>query len=263
MADGMEEIVRAGQLIGDAKTAPGGAIPYAVVPEDAKVEELERLLPAPTRPRAAVTAKTAETLSAYIVRFKTDATAIFADQETFKIVGIIDYHAPEQPAFREHRVSYIAPRSLEWTTWRTASGKKMSQADFAQFIEDNVVDIRSPAGADVLEVARGLQAKKAVAFASAIRLSDGSQEFTYNETIQGTTSKGKIKVPEEFTLGIPVFFGGELYEVKARLRYRINEGQLLLWYELYRPEHIEKDAFEAVCDAVNESTSVAVWHGVP
>lgn len=263
MADGMGEIVRAGQLIGDAKTVDGGVIPYAVVPDAAKVEDLERLLPTPARARASVTAKSAETLAAYIVRFRTEATAIFADQQKFEIVGIIDYHTPDAPAFREHRVSYAAPRSLEWATWRTASGRKMSQADFAQFIEDNVVDIRSPAGADVLEVARDLQAKKAVSFSSAIRLSDGSQEFTYNETVQGTTAKGKLKVPEEFTLGIPVFFGGELYEVKARLRYRIEGGVLHLWYELYRPEHIEKDAFEAVCEQVNEATEIAVWQGVP
>ena len=263
MADGMGEIVRAGQLIGDAKEIAGGAIPYAVVPDGASVEDLEKLLPAPVRSRASVTAKSAETLAAYIVRFKTKATAVFADQEKFSIVGIIDYHTPDAPAFREHRITYAAPRSLEWATWRTASGRKMAQADFAQFVEDNVVDIRSPAGADVLEVARGLQAKKAVSFASAIRLSDGSQEFTYNETVQGTTAKGKLKVPEEFTLGIPVFFGGDLYEVKARLRYRINDGQLALWYELYRPEHIEKDAFEAVCERVNEATGVAVWQGVP
>lgn len=263
MAGGMDEVVRAGQLIGDAKTAPGGAIPYALVPEGAAVQDLERLLAAPVRARAAVTAKSAETLSAYIVQFKTDATAIFADQERFSIVGIIDYHAPSQPAFREHRVSYAAPRSLEWATWRTCSGKKMSQAEFAQFIEDNVVDIRTPAGADVLEVSRSLQAKKKVEFGSAIRLADGAQQFTYSETVDGSTAKGTIKVPEEFTLGIPVFFGGALYEVTARLRYRISEGVLVLWYELYRPEHIEKDAFEAVCDQVNKDTGVAVWQGVP
>lgn len=263
MAEGLEKVVRAGQLIGDAKSVEGGAIPYAVVPNDATVEDLEHLLPSPVRARGDVQAKSAETLAAYIVRLKTDATALFADQQAFKIVGIIDYHAPDAPAFREHRVSYSAPRSLEWATWRGASGKKMTQADFAQFIEDNVVDIRSPVGADVLEVSRSLQAKKKVEFGSAIRLADGAQQFSYSETVDGSTAKGSIKVPEEFTLGIPVFFGGDLYEVKARLRYRIQEGQLALWFDLYRPEHIEKDAFEAVCDHVSKATEIDVWQAVP
>lgn len=261
--DGLDAVVKAGQAIGEPKSAPGGVVPYAVVPNDATVKSLEHLLPKPARARCDVAAHSAETFIAYVNRFKDDPTAIFADQQAFKFVGIIDWHAPAEPAFREHRVSYSCPRSLEWKTWRDGSGKKMSQADFAQFIEDNVVDIRSPAGADVLEVSRNLQAKKKVEFASALRLADGAQQFTYSETIDGTTAKGTIKVPEDFTLGIPVFLSGVLYEVRARLRYRIDGGNLQLWYELYRPEHIEQDAFKAVCDDVNKGTGVDIWMGTP
>lgn len=260
---GLDKVIEAGGLIGDAKTAPDGVIPYAVVPEGATVEDLERLLPAPVRPRSDVTAKSTDTLSAYINRYKTENTVIFGDQQDFKLVGIIDYHPVKGAAWASHRAHYAAPRSLEWQTWRGAHKKSMSQADFAQFIEDNIVDIRAPAGAEILEVSRSLQAKKSVEFASAIRLADGAQEFTYSETVNGTTSKGKVKVPEEFTLGIPVFFGGPLYEVRARLRYRINEGKLALWYDLYRPEHIEQDAFEAICTDVAEKTGIDVWQGTP
>lgn len=261
--DGLDKIIEAGSLIAEAKTAPGGVIPYAIVPEGAAVEDLERLLPAPARPREQVTAKSVDTLCAYVNRYKTGDTVVFGDREDSQVVGIIDYHPVNGAAWAEHRVHYTAPRSLEWETWREKNKKPMSQADFAQFIEDNVVDIRHPAGADMLEVSRNLQAKKSVQFGSAIRLADGAQEFTYNETIDGTSAKGKIKVAEEFTLGIPVFFGGPAYEVRARFRYRINDGKLSLWYDLYRPEHIEKDAFEAVCAEIADKTTIAVWQGTP
>jgi uncharacterized protein YfdQ (DUF2303 family) len=261
--EGLDAVLNAGSALGDAKAVPHGVIPYAVIPEGATVEELERLMPSPARARATVTAKSAETFSAYVNRFKEPATAVFADQEKFTLVGIIDYHALGEPGWREHRVSYGAPRSLEWQTWRTNSGKRMGQADFAQFIEDNVVDIRDPDGAAVLEVSRNLQAKKAVDFSSSLRLSDGAQQFSYSETVDGSTVKGTIKVPEEFTLGIPVFFGGIMYEVRARLRYRIESGKLQLWYDLYRPEHIEKDAFAEVCSAIGTATAIEIWEGVP
>jgi uncharacterized protein YfdQ (DUF2303 family) len=261
MAEDLKAVLDAGSALGTPKTV--GAGQYAVVPGGWCIEDLDGYLERPRRAEADVAAKSAETFSAYLLRFKTDATAVFADQQAFKVVGIIDYHAPDAPAFRKHRVSYAAPRSLEWATWRASSGKKMPQADFAQFIEDNVVDIRTPAGADMLEVSRNLQAKKKVEFGSAIRLADGAQQFSYSETVDGSTAKGTIKVPEVFVLGIPVFFGGELYEVTARLRYRITEGQLALWYELYRPEHIEKDAFEGVCDDINKATELAIWQGAP
>ena len=269
MAEDYQAIIDAGQNLGAPIILTDGGS-YAVIPEGSKIEDLERFLGRPIRARAAVAAKTAETFAAYVKRFQDGgATVIFADQEEFALLGVIDYHEPSTaadpalPGFREHRISYTAPRSLEWKTWRDANGKQMTQADFARFIEDNVVDIRSPAGAEVLEVSRGLQAKSSVEFASAIRLSDGSQQFTYSETIEGATSKGTMRVPEEFTLGIPVFFGGQAYSVVARLRYRIKDGKLVLWYDLYRPEYIEKDAFEAVVADVGEKTGIEIWHGVP
>jgi len=261
--DGLDKVIETGGLIGEPKAVPGGLIRYAVIPEGSSVHELERLLPAPVRARAAVTALSVDTFCAYVTKFKTEATAIFADQKSFSLVGIIDYHMPSAAAFRDHRVSYSAPRSLEWETWRGSNAKKMTQADFAQFIEDNVVDIRAPAGADVLEVARSLQAKKAVEFSSGIRLADGAQQFTYNETVDGSSRNGTLKVPEEFTLGIPVFFGGQLYEVRARLRYRIEGGKLSMWYELYRWQHIEQDAFAAVRGEVGNGTGVTVWEATP
>lgn len=256
------EAYTAGQNAGPPKSVGDGM--YAVVPEGSTIEDLERFLDVPIRARGSVTAKTEETFSAYVNRYKSlQKTVVFADQEKFALVGVVDYHAADEPGHREHRVTYTAPRSLEWTTWRGQNGKKMGQGEFAQFIEDNMVDIRDPAGAEVLEVSRGLQAKSKVEFASAIRLADGSQQFTYNEEIAGTTAKGTMKVPEEFTLGIPVFFGGSLYEVRARLRYRIDQGKLALWYELYRPEYIERDAFEAIVGNVATATGIDVWHGVP
>lgn len=261
---GAEAIVHAGQLIGDPKTvASENAHAYAVVPNDARIDDLEEYADAPRRARATVAAHTTETLVSYFNRFKTGDSVILADQSKFVVVGIIDYHPKTGAAFREHRVSYEAPRSLEWKTWRTSSGRKMMQEEFAQFIEDNVVDIRTPVGADVLDVARNLQANKKVAFSSAIRLADGQQQFTYEEVIDGSSSKGTIKVPETFVLGIPVFFGGILYEVTARLRYRIDGGKLALWYELYRPEYIEQDAFAAILTAIGTDAEVDVWRGVP
>ena len=261
--DGLGEVIKAGQLIGEPRTIPDGLAPFVVVPENCKVEHLEVLLPAPVRARAGVTAKSVETFCEYFNRFQEERSVIFADPTASVIVGIIDYHAVGVAGWCYHRVAYHAPRSMEWQTWTGKNKSPMIQADFAQFIEDNLVDIRQPAGADMLEISRSLQAKKSVDFASSIRLSDGQQEFTYNETIAGATSKGKLKVPEEFTLGIPVLLGGPAYEVRARLRYRISDGKLSLWYDLYRPEHIEKDAFDAVCAAICTATRVDVWQGTP
>lgn len=258
-----EAIIAAGGMIGDPKTLGDDTIPFAVVPEGSEVHDLEKFLRFPVRTRAAVAAHDVPTFCAYFNRFKREDSAVFAAQEKFLVVGIIDYHGVELPAFREHRVSYAAPRSVEWTTWVGSNGKKMTQGDFALFIEDNLVDIRKPAGADMLEVSRSLQAKKAVEFSSGVKLADGSQQFSYSETVDGSTAKGALKVPDEFTLGIPVFFNDVPYEVKARLRYRIDHGKLVMWYDLFRQEYIEQDAFKRIVDVVLKGTATPVWMGAP
>ncbi len=134
----------------------------------------------------------------------------------------------------------------------------MTQFEFATFIEDNVKDVREPAGADMLEIARTLEATKKVDFVSGIRLSDGQREFTYNEQIEGTSRKGQVKVPEHFILGSPVFVAGTLYRVTARLRYRIEAGKLRLWCDLLNPHEIERDAFGAIVEKVDDAVSTDV-----
>lgn len=238
---------------------------FVVVPDGFRLADIERFLAAPTRPRGTIKAETPAAFVAYYNRFcEEDASLVFAATESFTVKGIIDWHVPGNEAgFGEHRVVYEAPRSDEWKIWTGADGSAMSQGDFSRFIEDNVKDIREPAGADVLEVARQLEVKKRVEFASAMRLSDGQREFTYNETVDGSTRRGKMKVPEEFTLGIPVFIGGELYEVTARLRYRIAGGQLSLWYDLANADAVAREAFLQVVEVIDGSVETDVLMAAP
>ena len=44
---------------------------------------------------------------------------------------------------------------------------------------------------------------------------------------------------------MPIYFNGAAYRIDARLKYRIREGKLTLWYELIRPEKIIEDARKA------------------
>jgi uncharacterized protein YfdQ (DUF2303 family) len=169
-----------------------------------------------------------------------------------------DDSAANGPGWGDHRVTYTCPHTTEWRTWIGANKKPMNQVDFAQFIEDNLPDIVE--GALLLEVSRTLEAKKKVNFASGIRLSDGQNQFTYEEQIEGTAGKGQFKVPETFALGLSVFEGGDKYAVEARLRYRINEGKLALWYDLTRPHKIVEDAVKGVWKSIEEGTGSTILH---
>ncbi|RQS39794.1 DUF2303 family protein [Burkholderia sp. Bp8990] len=236
-----------------------GGIPHAVIPDSYDLKDLEIALDNPTRHRSQIVVDDVKSFVSLANEFKGDATKVYGTVTPPKFVAI--FNAPSAkagPGWNDHRVSYVCPLSIEWKTWTGKNKQPMNQADFAQFIEDNLPDLLD--GATLLEVSRTLEAKKKVNFASGIRLSDGQNEFTYEEQIEGTAGKGKFKVPEVFELGIPVFTGGPLYKVRARLRYRINEGKLVLWYDIERSHKILEDAVKAVWSEIEVGTELPILH---
>ena len=229
---------------------------FRIVPEGYQLEDLERFDVRPRQIREKIFASTARSFCKYIQEFKTESTVIFANKQKQYFEAHLEYHnsVDKLPSWNTHKAVYHCPLELRWKTWTANDGKVMSQVDFARFIENNLPDIVSPSGSDMLTISKALQAKKSVDFKSDQRLSNGDIQFTYNETTTATSGAGSLEVPEEFTLGIPVYEGGDKYQVQARLRYRINEGKLTMWYELIRPERMLEDAFQHVMDEIQKAT---------
>lgn len=173
------------------------------------------------------------------------------------------------PGWRDFGASYLCPQSVEWVRWmknsqHAADGERkavMTQQDFMQFMEDNLPDIIKPTSSHLLQAVHSFEAKKDVAFKSAMRLQDGSVTFAYTESINEVAQEGKLSLPEQFTILIPVFEGGTKYELDARLRYRVGNGGLKLWYELVRPHKVLEHAFNTVLDEVLKGVvDVPVYH---
>ena len=233
-----------------------------VVPEGYALHDLEKQLPTPTRKRGAFKLRDAASFIAYFKKHQL-ASTLYGRIDPPRFLAVFDDHRKDEAGWRDHIASYDCPLSPEWKTWLTANKKPFKQAEFAQFIEDNLPDIVEPAGADMLEISRTLEAKKKINFASGIRLSNGQQELTYEEQIEGTASKGKLQIPEMFVLGIPVLEGGPRYKVQARLRYRIDGGTLAMWFDLLRPHKISEDAVLAVWKEISDGTATQILNGDP
>lgn len=132
----------------------------------------------------------------------------------------------------------------------------MTQADFAEFIEDNAKDIVNPSSAEVLEIAQSLQVKRGVEFESGTRLADGNVQFGYRENTTATAGNvGQLSIPEKITLALRPFKNGEQYAVNAIFRYRLQGSQLTLGYKLQDPEKVIEDAFESVAKEVSDYTA--------
>lgn len=228
---------------------------FALIPQGMSVQSLEQFELKPHHVEQKVTLLTATDFVAYWLRFKHDASVIFGDERNATYTAIIDYHAADAtPHWCSHVATYACPHSPEWTIWSGNDGKKMTQAEFAQFIEDNYPDITKPAHADMLQVSSNLHAKKSVEFAQSTRLDNGQVQLTYQEKVNGTVEArgGSMKVPDEFELALPVFLGGPAYKVTARLRYRIGQGALTMWYDLHRPQKVVQAATQKVTEAIRK-----------
>lgn len=261
MDNNTQAALDAGANLGSAKQV--NEHPYIVVPAGASIQDAEHFLPAPMRKKGSVTLNDVASFIGYVNAEKTEATRLYGQYSPPGFVAVLNDHG-SAPAWKDYRASYACPLSIEWKTWSGKSGVQMNQTDFAAFIENNLPDIAIPPAADMLEISRSLEAKKKVNFASGIRLSNGQNELTYEEQVSGTAAKGKLQVPEEFTIGIPVLEGGIKYAVTARLRYRIQDGgHLSMWFELVRPHKILEDAVAAVWAEVQDKTSLMVFNGKP
>lgn len=260
------DIMALGSALSDPLSAApptaGASTPFVVVPEGYKVNGLEALFPLPARSKGTTKLDDADSFIRFVNQNKTDHTRLYC-----KVGSAPSFSAcfndtfGMEPGWGDHMAAYTCPLSVEWKTWTGSNGKQMSQADFSRFVEDNAPDCVSPSAADMIEIARSLEAKKSVNFSSAVRLDNGQSQLTYEETIQGTAAKGRLVVPETFSIGIPVFESDGRYAVTARLRYRIAEGgKLSLWYDLVRPHKIIEDAVKelrAVIEARTELTAFA------
>lgn len=272
-----------GAAMAEPRTLDGGA-QILVIPDDYKVvEDLEKLLPAPRRAKGNVQFIDAQSFIRYVNKHKdqpgvesnarhgrgsqggetpaADAddvqTVIYVDPVQQKFKAVFDAHAADAPGWGQFTATYDCPVSPEWQTWKASNGKKMLQEAFAYFIEQNILDVHEPNGAEMLALVTTLKSTKNVAFDSGIRLQDGQVQLKYHE--ENTTKagvNGEMKIPEEITLGLPVYVGGEAYAVKAKFRWRIEGAQLSMWYDLIRPHKVEEVAIDKLISQVADGTKI-------
>lgn len=252
--------IAAGQAlqVGRVTFAKDGGRPFTLLP-GGTLQSLEAYLPAPSFRRGDVEFYDAESFGLYVNRFKDATSLLFADKVARRFTAVLDYHEEGPtgaPRWGRNRAALPLRHTRSWQTWAAANKQSTNQTAFAQFLEDNIPDVAAPAGAEIVEVARTLEARKAVTFESAIRAQNGAYKFAYHEDIQGTARAGSLSIPEEFTLGLQPFEGSPIYRVMARFRYRIGEGgKLSLWFDLVR--------LDDVLDAAFSDTRAAIAKLVP
>lgn len=235
---------------------------------------------------------------ALVNRFKFANSAIFAvdDLKAPSLTAIFDYHPanvgdpaamPVNPVeWMQHKASYAFPLSKEWQAWFSKDATPMSMGEFAAFLETHIVDVsEDPVSAwsdQAQAFAKANRATSADAIATPTRLVDLSLKFRIYETAESceavnlTTGEtqltfvsehkqadGKpVDFPKLFSIVIPIFARSAVfYRIIARLRYRLQSGKPVFWFELWRPDLTFEQAFNEALEEVAEQTALPIYAG--
>ncbi len=222
---------------------------------------LEKLLP---RIRQSVSLYDSATFIAYVERYKSEATRIFAmpghlADGKASITAVLDYHQPGKADHGAHVARYVPRYSEPWERWTKAG--PMLQADFAEFIEENRADIRKPDAAPLLDMISKFKATKKVDYDSVMHQPNGDVLIMWSDKTENAGKPG-VHVPTELEIGIPVFFKGPLYAVTILMRYKLNNGALTFRIKPDRPEYVEQAAFDEIIKAIAEATGIEAYLGV-
>jgi uncharacterized protein YfdQ (DUF2303 family) len=218
------------------------------------------------RPRAGVTALTeVDSFIAYLQRWGTESTVVYANNASMSFEAVLDDHPPDgsTAAARAHRATYTCPRSNEWNTWAALDGKALTQQQFADFIESRLEDLVGgdgfPAPTSVLQVGRSLNILTKGEFRRDLNPTTGDSILV----CKTETDAKSTQIPRAFLIAIPVFEGGERYQVEARVRFALLEARPTFSFTLHRRAEIERDAFGEVRDKVAKQTERLVLAGTP
>lgn len=164
---------------------------------------------------------------------------IYVDRNPEKpsIVAVLNGAGERGPGWGDFRCEIVFRFTPQWLKWKAISGQMLPQLTFAEFIEENLTDVFMPLGAEMMEIAQDLSAKRSADFKSSVRLQDGRFQFQNIENIEASVGAGTTAIPPTIILGLAPVFGLPPYKIEARLRYRV-EGKLKLGIVLQRLEDV-------------------------
>lgn len=222
----------------------------------------------PRRKAGLVVVEDVAAFAQYYAKHADEASEVYADLDNGTVTAVLDAHKGTEEGARwaQHRLKLRLKPTEQWKTWTEKNRVYMPQGMFAEFLEDNLVDIAPEPvdAATMLEVATSFQAKQRVSYSSGTVLASGDIRLNYTEETDATAgAKGQITVPKVFAVGLAPFDDVQPYKIEARLRHRIEGGHLKLCYILDRPVDYVRSAVKDVVEQVQDATGVKVMRGTP
>lgn len=248
---------------------------------------LDENLEKPRRRRGTVRLLDLASFIAIVNRNATEHSVVFGshDGEQPSFTAVFDYHPKSNDATKadwlEHKATFCPALSEEWDAWMEKNGEFMTQAEFAAFMEDRIMDAIVPnyddpklktyadlvqgkfaEPSELVKLSRELEVNVGSKVKNHVRLSSGEIRMVYEE-VHSDGAGEPLQVANLFQICIPVFYGEDPYRLAVRLRYRVNGGMVAWAYDIVQPDLALTDAFNLMLDQIKNETTALVVLGSP
>lgn len=206
----------------------------------------------------------------YITQFKSSTAICRASLGRNNITAVLDYHGRAResgdgavPQPLSHTVILQCPFDLDYAKWRAVFGKGLGQQAFAELLEDMVHTIADPPVAELMDAINELKIDRHVRFKSGRNDRSGTVQFIYEEVdTEGKPSaaSGRLSLPQEVKIVVSIFQGGDLVELIAKLRYRMDKGEIAFILAVPGLDKVERDQFRRIGEKVRADTNTPVFY---
>ncbi len=155
----------------------------------------------------------------------------------------------------------------------------MKQAEFAAFLEDHVHEVAVPeegerhhwenllksrfaTPVELIDLSRGLEVTVGARVKNKQRLESGETQMVF-EVEHRDASGNELTIPGLFLISVPAFYRGEPLRIPARLRYRLQGGEIVWFYQLFRPDEGVDDRLRNDVITVQKRTGLPTYDGAP
>lgn len=207
----------------------------------------------------------------HVKRFKSDASAVWANAAARQLVSVLDYHpsgAESPAAWGRHRGRYACPLSAAWHAWGGEKGLSLTQEEFADLLDTRDYELsggalpgsarEAPSPASLVTLANNLQVYSTATAKRERDLKTGRIHISYSED-KGVS--GSVTPPPAFAVLIRVFEDAEPSQLEVRLRVTVEGGQARFAVNIHAASDVLRRAFGSLCTEVADTADVPVFVG--
>ncbi len=189
--------------------------------------------------------------------------SIYLDPARLRARAIFDDHTADGAGHRDHTAELALTYSAEWDAWATFDRKLVPAPEFADFIDEWRHTISDPPTADLLDLVRNFRATKKVTYGRDIVEKSGDITLEWSEETTAGHRSGTLEIPEGLMLIMAPFDGAAPVQLRARFRYKVDDGMARFGVILEQPVKLIREAFDAEVARIREAGAFDVMVGWP